>query len=256
MAGIVPIALLTILFVYGLCTATLNTFSGQKNRYAWLLILGLPLSFAINRLVKIPLLTWIAHTAGIPLSANLHTPVWFLLVILFNSPVWEEAIKAIPLLLPGLRKFLREPGDALWAGMALGMSFGLGEILYLAYGLAVSPQFNSLPWYAFTGFAAERLMMTFGHGLMTAQAAAGWQKRGWHNVFGYLVAVGLHALINLGALLAGLKLFDPQIGSLLSYAGIVAAFFLFQRQLRSIRQRGEERSIQNERVFFNRKDMP
>jgi hypothetical protein len=248
-------SLLTILITISLCIAALNTFSGQKNRYAWLLMVGLPLSFAVNRLVKIPLLTWTAHTAGIPLTADLHTPLWFLLVILFNAPVWEEASKAAPLLLPGLRKFLGEPGDALWAGMALGMGFGLGEILYLAYGLAVSPQFSSLLWYGFTGFAVDRLMMTFGHGLMTAQAAVGMQKQGWHTVSGYLVAIGLHALINLGALLAGLKLIDPQIGSLLSYAGILAAFYLFQRKVHSIRKGEEARSMPNEKLFFTRNDI-
>lgn len=254
MPGIVPMAVLAMVFSAGLGFATLDAFSGQKNRYTWLLFVGLPFSFAVNRLVKIPLLAWNANAAGIPLAANLYAPLWWLLVILFNAPVWEEAIKASPLLLPGLRKFRAGPRDALWAGMALGMGFGLGEIVYLASGLAVSPQFSNLPWYGFTGFLGERLVMTFGHGFMTAQLAAGWQKRGWHILSGYLTAIGLHALINLGALLAGLKLVDPQIGSLLSYAGVLAAYFLFQRRHRAFRQDGEGRSLPNEKVFFDRED--
>jgi hypothetical protein len=89
-----------------------------------------------------------------------------------------------------------------------------------------------LPWYLFTGFAFERLIVTFAHGLMTSIAVAGlpYGKRG--ALFGYFIAVGVHALINIGPILFGLKLVSAAVSSLFSYVAILAAFVLFQNTLR------------------------
>jgi hypothetical protein len=77
------------------------------------------------------------------------------------------------------------------------MSFGLGEAAYIAYGLAQSPAYNSLPWHVFTGYAAERLVVTFGHGFLASITTYGFYRGGWNAFIRYFSAVGLHALINL-----------------------------------------------------------
>ena len=46
-------------------------------------------------------------------------------------------------------------------------------------------------------------------------------------MFGYLTAIGLHALINLGSILNTLKLIPPVVSSLESYAAIFLAYLLF-----------------------------
>jgi len=131
---------------------------------------------------------------------------------------------------------MNDASGSLWTGLALGMSFGLGEAAYIAYGLAQSPEYNSLHWFVFTGYATERLIVTFGHGFMTAVVAYGFYKGGRHALFGYLSAVGFHALINLGPILTALKLTPASVSSFGSYAIILGAFLLFQRYTRTARK--------------------
>jgi uncharacterized membrane protein YhfC len=130
------------------------------------------------------------------------------------------------------------------------MGFGLGEAAYLAYGIAENPTYNQLPWYLFTGFATERLVVTFGHGLLTSLAVVGLSYGGRKAVFGYLTAVGLHALINLGPILSALKLIPVTISSIGTYTAILIAFILFQRSMSKAKKRSgmEEREI----IYFER----
>lgn len=235
MPGILLMAALIIPVTAGLCLITLNSLSRTRNRYLWLLLAGLPLSLLVNRLVKAPVLAGIAQLAGLPLALRPSTPTWFILVIWMSAPVFEEAIKLLPLLIPGLRRYL-QPGDALWAGLALGMSFGLGEAGYLAYTIAKAPQLSGLAWYLFTGFALERLMVTFAHGMMTALAVSGLAGRGGKALLGYLTAVGFHALINLGPILVPLKLIDLTTSSLATYIAIACLFVVFIRRANALRR--------------------
>src|SRR5439155_15052578 len=131
-----------------------------------------------------------AQWAGIPPRVTADTPLWFIAFAFLLAPVFEEAIKVTPLLLPWVRKLVKGPDSALWVGLALGIGFGLGEAAYLAYAIAQSPQYASTPWYEFTGYLSERLLVCFLHGVLTAVVVLGLQRgKGWA-VLGYLAAVG------------------------------------------------------------------
>jgi hypothetical protein len=78
-------------------------------------------------------------------------------------------------------------------GLALGLGFGLGEIGFVAWLLNHNPQLAALPWYIFTGFLIERILVCFLHGAITATAVWLWCRGArW----GILVAMVLHYLLN------------------------------------------------------------
>ena len=251
MSGVYIMAVITIVLTTVLCIAFLNYLTHSNRRYYWLLLVGLPSSFIVNHWVKIPPITALATWAGIPLKISFETPIWFIAAILLNAPIFEEAIKLLPIALPVSRKLMNDAPGSLWTGLALGMSFGLGEAAYIAHGIAQSPEYNSLPWYVFTGYATERLIVTFAHGFMTSIAAYGVYKGGGNAFMGYFSAVGLHALINLGPILLALKLIPASGSSMTTYISILGAFLLFQRYTRTARtMSGKEKE---EIVYFERR---
>jgi uncharacterized membrane protein YhfC len=103
----------------------------------------------------------------------------------------------------------------------------------------------------FAGFASERLIVTFAHGLMTSVVALGFYGGKRKLLLGYSRAVGLHALINLGPVLFALKFIPAAISSLGSYTAILLAFFLFQREARTAKQMSG--SLANEVIYFERR---
>jgi uncharacterized membrane protein YhfC len=228
-------ALPTILGTAILCILTLSSLTRGNRRYYWLLVAGLPLSLIVNRLIKTPFITGIAALMNIPLKLEADTPLWFILLIWLNAPIFEEAIKLIPILFPAARRFLKEGSAALYAGLALGLGFGLGEAAFIAYGVAQSPALQSLPWYLFSGYAFERLIVTFAHGFLTSLTVLGYQRGGRRALSGYGAAVGLHALINLGPMLLALKLIPAPVAAIGTYAAILAAFVIFQKNVRRLK---------------------
>lgn len=250
MPDIYVMAVITILLTAVLCIAFLNHLTHSDRRYLWLLVVSLPFSFIVNRLVKTPIITAVASWAGIPLKLGSGTPIWFIALIWFNAPIFEEAIKLLPIALPALRDYLNDALGSLWLGLALGLSFGLGEAVYIAYGIAQSPDYNSFSWYVFTGYASERLIVTFGHGFMTSIAASGFFEGGRNALLGYFSAVGLHALINLGPILLALKLMPAAVASTGSYAIILASFLIFQKYARAARKMSDGETY--EVIYFER----
>lgn len=249
MPGIYTMAVLTIGLTAILSIAALNHLTRSDRHYYWLVLAGLPLSFIVNRFIKTPVITVLAASTGTPLSLS-SAPLWFVLAIWLNAPVFEEAIKVLPVILPASRVFLRDASHALYAGLALGMGFGLGEAAYLAYGIAQSLEYNQLPWQVFTGFASERLIVTFAHGLMTSIIVLGFHQGRTKVLSGYLTAFGLHALINLGPILLALKLLPTIVSGLISYAAILAAFLLFQKNEHIAKK--ESGIVPQEFVYFER----
>lgn len=232
MPGIYGMAALTLVLTAILGITTLGPSARSDHRYYGLILTGLPLSLIVNRFIKTPLAAFLAAWAGIPLKIGPEVPFWFIALIWLNAPIFEEAIKLLPIVFPASRTFLENGSRALWAGFALGIGFGLGEAAYLAYGIAQSPIYSDLPWHLFTGFASERLIVTFGHAFLTSIAVLGFQHGRKRALGGYLTAVGLHALINLGPILLALKLAPATVASVGSYISILAAFVIFQNNLR------------------------
>jgi uncharacterized membrane protein YhfC len=247
MPTIYGMAVPTLLVAAILCAITLHSLTKGDRRYYWLVIAGMPLSLIVNKFIKIPFLTSIAAQTGTSLQLDVNTPVWFILLIWFNAPLFEEAIKALPIFFLKRRYFSETGIKSLCAGLALGLGFGIGEAAYIAYGIAQSPAYSSIPWYMFTGYATERIIVTFAHGLMTSLTVLGLQ-RGWKNLWlGFASAVGLHALINLGPILLALELIPAAVASLVTYLSIAAAFMIFEKNLRSLRK---ESGIQLEEIVY------
>lgn len=201
MTGIYPMAALTLIVGAACAMAYLATGSKDGRKYWPLLLLGLPLSFLINRLVKGPLIQAVVASTGVSPALDAASPLWFALFVLMTAPFFEELVKLLPLVLPVARRHLARPWSGLWAGLALGMSFGLGEAAYIAYGIAQAPQYQSMPSHLFTGYLFERLMVIFLHGFLTAIAASGLASSWGWAMLRLLVAMGLHALANSGIVL-------------------------------------------------------
>ncbi len=162
-------------------------------RIALLLILiELPMSAAFFLLVRQPLDLGV-RSLGLDAGVYRFIASWY-------APLTEEPAKLLPLLLPFFfRKVSRD--NALVTGLALGLGFGLGEIAFLAWLINHNPQVADLPWFAFTGFLVERLLVCFLHGAITAVAVWMWCRgKRW----GILVAMLLHYLLNFPIYLASM----------------------------------------------------
>lgn len=227
MPSILPMAVITLALSGALWGAMLWAYSGRTWRFVRLVPLALPLSALVNLLVKKPIGEGVGALAGIEPGLGLDTPVWFLLVLFALAPVFEELVKALPALLPPVRRQIGGPDDAYWAGMALGIGFGLGEAGYLAWGIAASGAYEQYPWYTFTGFLGERLLVVFVHGFMTALLV--WLAARRMPVAGYLAAAGTHALLNAGAMLYQLELIPVWLASLWLVVVLIPMVLVFER---------------------------
>ncbi|XVX18937.1 hypothetical protein ACQP1U_11365 [Actinomycetota bacterium] len=219
-------AVIVLALAGSLCAAVLVRIPRRGRRYAGLLGVGLLSSALVNLAVKGPVGGALSAWAGGGPRLDAQDPAWLLLVALLLAPVTEEAVKLAPLVAPPVRRLVRDRVDALWAGMALGMSFGLGEIVWVAATIAMSPDYAQIPWYAFGGFASERLLVTLGHGVMTALAVTGWFSGCGGR--GYLGAVALHAFANIGAFLALVKVWSPGLASAWTVASMVVLAAAFE----------------------------
>jgi uncharacterized membrane protein YhfC len=221
-------AAITIAAGAALCGGFLYIISGRDRRYLFLLLYGLPLSTIVNLLVKRPIGEGIGRLAGVEPRLNLETPVWYAIFLFLLAPVFEEAIKVAPLLLPQVRSLVTGPQQALWTGLALGIGFGLGEAAYIAYGISLSPTFSTTPWYMFTGYLSERLIVTLGHGVLTGFFVYFTQKGGLHWLTGYVIAVLMHSMFNVGAILYQLGLVADWVASISLVVPFAVAIILFE----------------------------
>jgi hypothetical protein len=200
----------------------------DKDRYAFAAFaIGLPLSALVNEYVKAPLISAIQGVAW-PGRAG-PAPWGFLLAALWVAPLTEEAVKLLPLTIPGLRSSLDRPSSALKYGMGSGFGFGLGEAWYLAWGITHSQAYARLPFYYFTGYISERLVVCFAHGVMTSVAMTGIARGGPAAAGGYLGAAALHALLNIGALLHQARLAGPYAPSLAMLVSLIVLAAVFER---------------------------
>ncbi|HSV85007.1 MAG TPA: hypothetical protein VLH85_00430 [Levilinea sp.] len=208
---------------------------GRKDWRCLLLALaGLPLSAIVNLWVKTPLIMAVSRAGGVDTGLS-NAPVWFVIFFAFVPPVTEELIKVVPLLIPRARRLLDRGLGAFAAGMALGVGFGLGEALYLAYNVSTSFVYAGMPWYVFTGYLFERFTVTFMHGVITALFVMGLSHRGWRAATGFLAAVFLHLLLNLPIILQIRGLISPTAMSIafqLTLMALAALFVLLYRQAR------------------------
>lgn len=227
MSTIFPMAVITLVAAGALWIGVLWASSGRTWRYVALVPLGLPLSAVVNLFVKGPLAAGVGSLAGVDSGLAQATPAWFLVFLFLLSPVFEELIKVSPLLIPWVRRRAATVVDAFWAGLALGIGFGLGEAAYLAWQIAAAGVYEIYPWYAFTGFLFERTIVVFIHGFMTMLFTR--MIAGGRPITGFLMAAGAHALVNSAAMLYQLELIPGTLASLWTMLLLIVALVVFGR---------------------------
>ena len=222
--------------------------SKRKWMYLALMLITLPFSAIVNLWIKKPVYEFLLSSLDIS-ELSMTSPVWFLVFVLFLSPVTEEAVKLSPLLAKQVRRMI-DRSSALWTGMGLGMGFGIGEIWYLAWGFSMVPGLAGYPFYYFGGFIWERVTVVFIHGVMTAVAVTAFTKRGKGLLTGYIGAVFLHAFTNIGAMLYQTRLWDETLASLYLFLPAVVAILIFEH----LRKKGLTYQKHAETVLFSRSD--
>jgi uncharacterized membrane protein YhfC len=226
-------------------------FTGHQKHYFWLLVLGLPLSTIANLIVKRQAIILVGQTFHVPPGLGLASPAWFLAFGVLITPLVEEAIKVLPLLLRPAWRMVTSRMNALWVGFVLGVSFGLGEAGFLAYAIAQNPAYNALPWYAYTGYFSERLMTCFVHGVLTAIVVIGIYRGGKYIWSSYLVALGLHLFMNAPAAMYQFKWISFAIYNFSLLIPLILLALIFERMRRATPGLKDDQSA-NEVVYWRR----
>jgi hypothetical protein len=195
--------MMLVVFAAGILTwgSLIFFLNGQKPRALWLLLPGLPLSALVNVTIVLPVVYWVASRAGALMQTGGRAPGWFILFLLCFPPMLEEPAKLLPLLLPPVRRLVNSGRSAIWVGLTLGVSFGLGEAAFLAYNIAKAPANAALPATAFASYAFARWVSCLVYGVISAVFLMGIQRGGRRILAGYLSAVALHVFVNAAAIL-------------------------------------------------------
>jgi RsiW-degrading membrane proteinase PrsW (M82 family) len=245
------ITLATSLMLWGGLT---YLFTGRQRRYFWLLILGLPLSAVVNLIIKPQAIAAIGQATHVQAGLGLAAPIWFLAFKVLVTPLVEEPVKALPLLLRPAWKLVTNQASALWVGFILGVSFGLGEAAFIAYAVAQNDAYNSLPWYAFTGFLNERIMTCFAHGVLTAVLVLGLQRRGRYLLFGTLTAIGLHLFLNTPTVMYQFQWISYEVYNFSIVIPLIGLAVIFERMRRATRGLRDDQSSK-EIVYWQWQDI-
>lgn len=182
------------LLVYG---AVLRQLAPRDERRLLVIacLMIVPMSAGAFYLVRRPLDVSIVH----PLLGD--GAAYFVARMLY-APVTEELTKLWPLLIPTFRQRVTRD-NGLRVGMALGLGFGLGEILFIADLVARTPG-PELAWYEYTGLLQERFMICLLHAGFAAMSLRGLTRWRFGLPAGLAVAMLLHLATNLPIGLAGL----------------------------------------------------
>ncbi len=241
-------ALFTILISAVLWGALFYSIGSKQKIYGLFLILMLPFSALVNLLIKTPLNQLVIKIFDLQGGFNLQQPLFYLLFLAFLAPVTEEFIKVLPIFLPVVRERVKK--DPLWFGAWLGLGFGLGEALYIAYGISKSSQFVGLPWYAFGGYAGERFVVCLIHAILTAIFT--WfifQKKFFT---GYGLVIFLHFFVNLGAFLLALGVIGLPFVNILLLVSVIILVLIFEKIRKNLLKSNISGS--DEVVYFRRSE--
>jgi hypothetical protein len=253
MHGIWIMAAITLVLSVVVWGGLILIISRRDPRYLLLGLLGLPLSAIVNLLIKSPLITAVTHSGGITTGLS-EAPVWYVIFIALVPPVTEELIKVVPLLIPQAKRLLDRGLGAFSAGMALGVGFGIGEALYLAYNISNSFVYAGLPWHVFTGYLFERFTVTFMHGVITAVFVLGLARGGWRIAAGFLGAVFLHLLLNAPIILQIRGLISPTAMAIAYQLTLIAMAGIFALLYRHARRQSNVLGPEIQKTYFSRDD--
>lgn len=207
-------------------------------------LVGLPMSALVNILVKAPVgWLWFGDSRTLTWGAAIF--------FLFFGALAEEAMKLVPAMFRPLGAWAASRrAAALTIGGALGLGFGVGEIAFLAVGIAADPTWAATPAWMFTGFLGERLAACLAHVVLTAVAVTLLARRR-RGVLGLSAATGLHALLNVGAMAYQMKVTGAALATLWLGANIILLVFILER-LRAVAARRLPPRPGSEAVLYRR----
>ena len=173
-------------------------------KYWFFVCIMLPGSAVINLGFK----NWLFLGLNALIPSTLDEPTLLLIQFLVFYPIWvlvvgisEELTKLAPALIPLFRKDMKTSElSTVQSGWSLGCGFGIGEIWYLAFLIALEPLYAPYKWFEYGGFIFERSLVVFLHAAMTILAVYGFHKmRLWLTI---LLAILAHAFIDYLAVLS------------------------------------------------------
>ena len=187
MPGIYLTAVLTTSVAVGIFGALIHYLRlPAKERLLWLAaILALPLQPLAFYYVRAPWNHWLAAHLG--LQSGVY--IW---LNTCSAPLTEETAKLLVLLIPAIRRDIRAENFIRYA-LAIGVGFAIGEMWFIANGLAHNPAWAAVPFYQFGGYVTERLMVCVFHSAFLAVTL--WQLRR-RFMLGLAGAMALHWLGN------------------------------------------------------------
>jgi hypothetical protein len=251
MPQIYIMAAITLAAALALWSGLVYLFTSRQKHFLWLLPLGLPFSAVANLLIKPWAVIGVGRFFQVEPGLGLAAPVWFLAFKVIITPLVEEVIKVLPLLILPVWKMVSSKGGALWVGFVLGISFGLGEALFIAYSVGQNGLYDALPWYAFTGFFNERLMTCFTHGVLSAITVIGLKRGGRFILSGYLCSVGLHLFLNAPVVMYQFKWISNTLYNILLIIPFIVLAVIFERIRRETRNPQEDQTG-NEVLYWQR----
>jgi len=175
-----------------------RTAAEDRRLLLYLFLAELPMAFIAYYIIRLPLVDSLSKYL-----LHDHQAIYGFVKVLY-APLTEEPAKVLPLLLPFVRARITRD-NFVPAAMALGLGFGVGEIWLVGSFVAAAPQFSDMPWYYFTGFLNERIMVCLIHGAMTALALNMLRRK---FIFGLLAAMLMHFLGNFPIYLTGINFGD------------------------------------------------
>ena len=167
----------------------------------WLLLLCaliIPMPTVMLYGVRLPLLDRAVRALVDPTS-----PVYPWLQLCY-APLTEELGKIWPLLLVPAWARRTTAENAPRVALALGLGFGLGEVLMIGAWVARSPLVDTTPWYLFGGFVGERFLVCLCHAFFVFMSVGAWKRWLWPGrlATGLLLAMALHFSLNAPILFA------------------------------------------------------
>lgn len=168
------------LSIYG--TVIWKMKSPVDYRWLWLaFLIVLPMQPLAFYLIRLPLNNFLVARLGS--TSRLYE--W---ITLCYAPLTEEPAKLVPLLLPFVLRDIRKENFGRYA-LAIGLGFGIGELWFVAARVAANPRFAAVPFWQFTGFLNERLVVCLLHGVFVSVGL--WRLRNKF-LLGVLGAMLLH----------------------------------------------------------------
>ena len=161
-------------------------------------LIALPLQPLAYYLVRLPV--------DLALAKGLGQGALLTVLRLLYAPLIEEPAKWLVIFIPFIADRVTAR-NAVVLALAVGLGFGLGEMVFLAYSFAKVPAIAAMPFYSFTPFFLERMAVCFLHGGFIALAFKLFaEERSF--ILGGIVGIVLHFALNFPIYLAQIDLFS------------------------------------------------